>query len=235
MFQHSRLGISLWYYEAIPSYNLPHCVTSLLAYQHLLLNPYVVFLMWLWTLLSSTFSPWVQEHCWQRWTSGMLSAFYQFIRLTAISWQWAGTGTYSLTPVFYLGYDQLLNLFNILADLLSWILEKKGLLPLIHYLDDFFTMGQADSAAYQNHLTTIKEVCQDLSISLALEKLEGPPQCLTLSMSSRIPNTWKQGSIGQAIMHPESTVTATHLPGIHNNTADMLSRDISKKCLIAHP
>ena len=37
-------------------------------------------------------------------------------------------------------------------------------------------MGQADS---QNHLTVIKEICQDLGISLALEKLEGPSQCLT--------------------------------------------------------
>ena len=59
-----------------------------------------------------------------------------------------------------------------LADLLSWILEKKGISPLIHYLDDFLTIGQADSAACQNHL-------HNLGIPLALEKLEGPSQCLT--------------------------------------------------------
>ena len=53
-------------------------------------------------------------------------------------------------------------LFNILANLLSWILERNGISPLIH-----------------NHLTTIKEVCQDLDIPLALEKVEGPSQCLT--------------------------------------------------------
>ena len=70
-------------------------------------------------------------------------------------------------------------LFNVLADLLSWILEKKGISPLIHNLDDFLTIGQADSAACQNHLTTIKEVCHNLGIPLALEKLEGPSQCLT--------------------------------------------------------
>ena len=36
-----------------------------------------------------------------------------------------------------------------------------------------------DSAAGHNHLTTIKEVCQDLGIPFALEKVEGLSQCLT--------------------------------------------------------
>ena len=53
-------------------------------------------------------------------------------------------------------------------------------MPLIRYLDDLLmTMGQVDSTAYHNHLTTIKEVCQDLGIPLAIEKLEGPSQCIT--------------------------------------------------------
>ena len=36
--------------------------------------------------------------------------------------------------------------------------------PLIHYLDNLLTMGQADSSAYYNHLPMIKEVCPHLSI-----------------------------------------------------------------------
>lgn len=70
-------------------------------------------------------------------------------------------------------------LFNTMADLLSWILERKGVSPLIHYLDDFLTMGPADSQICLHHLTTIKETCQDLGIPLAFEKLEGPSHCLT--------------------------------------------------------
>ena len=31
-------------------------------------------------------------------------------------------------------------LFNILADLLSWIVEQKGVSPVLHYLDDFLIM-----------------------------------------------------------------------------------------------
>ena len=53
-------------------------------------------------------------------------------------------------------------LFNILADLLSWILEKKGTSPIIHYLDDLLTMDLADSLACHNHLNTLKEACQYL-------------------------------------------------------------------------
>ena len=83
-------------------------------------------------------------------------------------------------------------MINILADLLSWILEKKGTSPLIHHLDDFLTMGQADSSACHNHLTTIKEVCQHLGISLATEKLEDPSQCISLL---GILNVLRQGSL----------------------------------------
>ena len=77
------------------------------------------------------------------------------------------------------GLQSAPKLFNILADLLSWILERKGITPLIYYLDDFLTMGQANSTACHNHITIIKEACQDLGISFALEKLEGPSQSTT--------------------------------------------------------
>ena len=95
--------------------------------------------------------------------------------LLAMSWK----GDLFIDTCLPFGLRSAPKLFNVLADLLSWILEKKGISPLIHYLDDFLTIGQADSAACQNHLTTIKEVCHNLGIPLALEKLEGPSQCLT--------------------------------------------------------
>ena len=95
--------------------------------------------------------------------------------LLAMSWK----GNLFIDTCLPFGLRSAPKLFNILADLLSWILEKKRTSPLIHYLDDFLTMGQEDSPACQNHLTTIKEVCQDLGIPLAMEKLEGPSQCIT--------------------------------------------------------
>ena len=70
-------------------------------------------------------------------------------------------------------------LFNILADLLSWITKQHGVSWSLHYLDDFITMGPASSLVCQQNLTTIQHTCRDLGIPLAEEKLEGPTTSLT--------------------------------------------------------
>ena len=70
-------------------------------------------------------------------------------------------------------------LFNILADLLSWILTQKGISPVFHYLDDFLTLGPPGSSTCVHNLATIKEVCSTLGIPLTLEKVEGPSHSLT--------------------------------------------------------
>lgn len=70
-------------------------------------------------------------------------------------------------------------LFNILADPLSWIVEERGVSPILHYLDDFMTMGRAASVTCGENLNIIKDVCAHLGIPLALEKLEGPTKSLT--------------------------------------------------------
>ena len=77
------------------------------------------------------------------------------------------------------GRRSALKLFNILADLLSWILEEQGVSPIIHYLDDFLTMGQADSARCHYNFKVIQQTCQNLGVLQALEKLEGPSHSLT--------------------------------------------------------
>ena len=69
-------------------------------------------------------------------------------------------------------------LFNILVDLLTWMLIKQGVFPTIHYLDDFLTMGPASSNKCQENLTSIQQLCIDLGIPLAQKKLEGPTHCL---------------------------------------------------------
>ena len=51
--------------------------------------------------------------------------------------------------------------------------------PILHYLDDFLIMGPPLSPTCSAHPTTIMEVCSQLGIPLALEKLEGPTQSLT--------------------------------------------------------
>ena len=70
-------------------------------------------------------------------------------------------------------------LFNVLADLLSWILQQQQVSPLLHYLDDFLTMGPPQSPTCFNNLKVIKDICSMLGIPLALEKVEGPSDSLT--------------------------------------------------------
>jgi len=64
-------------------------------------------------------------------------------------------------------------LFNILADLLSWIL---GFSPIMRYLDDFLTLAPPSSMTCQRNLDIIKSVCYYLGVPLTIE---GPSTSLT--------------------------------------------------------
>jgi len=93
-------------------------------------------------------------------------------------------------------------LFNILAEFLSWILEQKGICPLLHYLDDFLIISPAMSPLYSDNLQVICEVCSHLGIPLAVEKIEGPSETLTFlgitldmhSLEARLPPPSCKGS-----------------------------------------
>ena len=70
-------------------------------------------------------------------------------------------------------------LFNILADLLTGVLTRQGVTFVLHYLDDFLTLGPPASNICQQNLNIIQKVCTSLGIPLALEKVEGPSTTLT--------------------------------------------------------
>ena len=55
-------------------------------------------------------------------------------------------------------------LFNILADLLSWVTTQQGVTFSIHYLDDFLMSGPPDSTVCQQNLNTFTQVCNELGI-----------------------------------------------------------------------
>ncbi len=70
-------------------------------------------------------------------------------------------------------------LFNIMADLLAWILEHQGVSNLMHYLDDFITMGHPQTVECQRNLDTLIQVCKLLNIPIAIQKVEGPTPAYT--------------------------------------------------------
>lgn len=70
-------------------------------------------------------------------------------------------------------------IFNKVADMLAWILQHNyDIENLIHYLDDYFTLGPADSDQCKTNLATITDVCARLGVPLAPEKCVGPTTCM---------------------------------------------------------
>ena len=58
-------------------------------------------------------------------------------------------------------------------------MENSGVTFLIHYLDDYLTMGPPNSETCQQNMDTFISLCADLSVPLALDKLEGPSTSLS--------------------------------------------------------
>ena len=71
-------------------------------------------------------------------------------------------------------------LFNRLADAFEWLLKNNHRVKdLMHYLDDYFTVGPANSPVCANNVKTIIQVASNVGIPLAPNKLEGPTTRLT--------------------------------------------------------
>ena len=87
-------------------------------------------------------------------------------------------------------------IFNSLADLFHWIIVNNFLVPeLLHYLDDYFTLGPPASPVCAQSLHAIQNAANDIGIPLAPKKIEGPSTCLTFlgieldsdQMTARLP------------------------------------------------
>ena len=70
-------------------------------------------------------------------------------------------------------------LFNQFATTLHWILTNNYKLQLIHYLDDFFIVGEPQSDQCATAVRTMLRTCNNLGIPVAMEKLEGPATTIT--------------------------------------------------------
>ena len=70
-------------------------------------------------------------------------------------------------------------IFNSVADALEWILHQFGIQELFHYLDDYITVGSANSnkCAINKEIMTV--TCGLLGTPLAQEKCKGPSSILT--------------------------------------------------------
>ena len=100
--------------------------------------------------------------------------------LLGIHWQ----GKFYVDLRLPLGLRSSPYLFNRLADAFEWLLKNNHRVKdLMHYLDDYFTVGPANSPVCANNVKTIIQVASKLGIPLAPNKLEGPTTRLTFLVS----------------------------------------------------
>ena len=72
-------------------------------------------------------------------------------------------------------------IFLSFADLLVWILTHNyGINFLLHYQNDFHTLGPPNSPVCQNNVNTCVQLFSELGIPLHRNKLERPSTCLTV-------------------------------------------------------
>ena len=86
--------------------------------------------------------------------------------LLAVKWR----GSIYIDHCVPFGLQLAPKLFTILADLLAWIGQNLGISYLIHYLDDYLTMGPPQSSLRQRNLGFTR-LCKDLGVPLASENL----------------------------------------------------------------
>ena len=111
--------------------------------------------------------------------------------LLAMCWK---EGIY-LDTVLPFGLRSAPKIFSAVADALEWILAHHGVTAVMHYLDDFLTMGESNSNECAINLEKIQRVCEFLGMPLKLEKIEGPATILiflgilidTLQLELRLP------------------------------------------------
>jgi len=86
--------------------------------------------------------------------------------------------------------------FSGVADAMEWILIKAGASACMYYLDDFLTLGHAESDECKQNLDLIMRICEFLGVPLKSQKIEGPSAILvflgilldTYQMEMRLPD-----------------------------------------------
>ena len=105
-------------------------------------------------------------------------------------------GQYFIDLALPFGLRSAPGIFNSLADLFEWILQHNYCVAdLLHYLDDFFTLGPAGALVCSNSLSAIQRASLDIGIPLAPDKCEGPTTCIaflgielnSMDMTARLP------------------------------------------------
>lgn len=105
-------------------------------------------------------------------------------------------GKYYVDLALPFGLRSAPGIFNNVADLFEWMLiHNWSVEDLLHYLDDYFTLGAAGTDICAKRLAAIHQAAQLVGIPLSPEKCEGPTTRMvflgieldSIEMSARLP------------------------------------------------
>ena len=97
-----------------------------------------------------------------------------------------GQGNYYFDTCLPFGLRSAPYLFNQYAEALAWILHNNyNVSNLIHYLDDYFLAGPPSAPTCGNYLQCFLQVCRQLGVPIATQKVEGPTAIITYISRSR--------------------------------------------------
>ena len=77
------------------------------------------------------------------------------------------------------GLRSVPRIFTALADMLEWCAKDQGVSLLYHYLDDYITMGRAESEECNVNAAMLVATCNRLGVPIAPDKCAGPTTMLT--------------------------------------------------------
>lgn len=95
-------------------------------------------------------------------------------KLLGMSWN----GALYIDTALPFGLRSAPKIFSAVSDTLEWIALHEGVSMLLHYLDDFLTMGRELTSECWDNLQRPVHLCQRLGLPLKWQKLEGPATVL---------------------------------------------------------
>ena len=111
-----------------------------------------------------------------------LKSAFRIIPIAREDWELLGLcwrGKFYIDTCLPFGLRSAPFLFNQFAIALHWILSNNYGILAVHYLDDYFIAGPPSSSICQVAVDTMLDVCSQLGIPVAMEKLEGPDTAIT--------------------------------------------------------
>ena len=107
-------------------------------------------------------------------------------------------GAFYVDMVLPLGIRSAPYIFTCIADLVEWVAKRNYEVTfLMHYLDDFHTLGPSSFSVCQHNLDRSIEYFSKLGIPLHADKEEGLSMCLTILGHELDSLNWQALSSGQ--------------------------------------